>query len=200
MAKCLETAIHKLHLTQQLVPDSSNYVYDKKFSAHRKHNLIPFLVSAYTFKVSELAEIKIKNNIHYTAESWFTSHCYQLCSSYVCMLCSMWCAFCACVPVPVRSRNRKRDQRSVPVLHQPPCVHPEASRPAAACILGRGFPTLSGWEGNAKHPGKIKPLSPHELELYAPCGSPQGDGSESLQNGTCCKGRSMLEKKFYNTF
>lgn len=109
MAKCLETAIHELHLTQQLVPDSSNYVYDKKFSAHHKHNLIPFMISAYTFKVSELAEIKIKNNIHYTAESWFTSHCYQLCSSYVCMLCSMWCAFCACVPVPVRSRNRKRD-------------------------------------------------------------------------------------------
>lgn len=81
----------------------------KKFSAHHKHNSIPFVVSAYTFKISELAEIKIKTNIHYTAESWFTSHCYQLCSSYVCMLCSMWCAFCACVPVPVRSRNRKRD-------------------------------------------------------------------------------------------
>lgn len=90
MAKCLKTAIHKLILTQQLVPDSSNYIYDKKFSAHHKHNLIPFVISAYTFKVSELAEIKIKSNIHYTAESWFTSHCYQLCSSYVCMLCSMW--------------------------------------------------------------------------------------------------------------
>lgn len=60
MAKCLKTAIHKLNLTQQLVPDSSNYVYNKKFSAHHKHNLIPFVISAYTFKVSELAEIKIK--------------------------------------------------------------------------------------------------------------------------------------------
>lgn len=89
MAKCLKTAIHELHLTQQLVPDSSNYFYDKNCSAHRKHNLIPFVISAYTVKVSKLAEIKIKTTIHYTAESWFTSHCYQLCSSYVCMLCSM---------------------------------------------------------------------------------------------------------------
>lgn len=83
----------------------------------------------------------------------------------------------------------------MPVLHQLLCVHPEACRSAAACILGTGFPTLSGWEGNAKHPGKIKPLSPHEQEPNAPCGSPQGDGSESLQIGTCCKGRSMLEKQ-----